>query len=232
MIWNADTLIEMGQHLLVALLAGGVIGLERTWNGRAAGFRTHVLVSVTSALLMLVTLYQGQWFGQGAGGVNTDPTRMAQGIMTGIGFLGAGVIMKDGLAVRGLTTAASIWISAALGILAGVGLYIAVLAGVALALIALAAFRIIEQVFPTRIYTQLEVVYELPASPASEEQVRQAFQGVGIGVSDMACAMDLCKAEQAYTITLITGRSRPDAQVIFKSLQQTGSIMRLRVLPA
>lgn len=223
----------MCQHLLVALLAGGAIGLERTWNGRAAGFRTHVLVSVTSALLMLVTLYQGQWFGPGnATGVTTDPTRMAQGIMTGIGFLGAGVIMKDGLAVRGLTTAASIWISSALGILAGVGLYGAVLAGVVLALVALAAFRAIENVFPTRQYTQLEVVYQMPWSPANEQALRQALSSAGAGVNDMGCAIDLTRQEETYTITLVSGRFRPDAQHILKVLQQTGTVMRLKLSAA
>ena len=79
---------------------------------------------------MLVTIYQGQWFsGVALETVRIDPTRMAQGVMTGIGFLGAGVIMKEGLSVRGLTTAASIWIIAAIGVLAGAGCYSAVIVG-------------------------------------------------------------------------------------------------------
>jgi len=77
---------------------------------------------MASSLLMLVTIYQVQWFsGVALETVRIDPTRMAQGVMTGIGFLGAGVIMKEGLSVRGLTTAASIWIIAAIGVLAGAG---------------------------------------------------------------------------------------------------------------
>lgn len=103
-------------HLVGALVAGGVIGLERSFHGRPAGFRTHALVCLASSLLMLVTLYQWKWLpGVSLDTVRTDPTRMAQGIMTGIGFLGAGVIFKEGLSVRGLTTAASIWITAAIG---------------------------------------------------------------------------------------------------------------------
>ena len=223
----------MCQHLLAALLAGGAIGLERTWNGRAAGFRTHILVSVTSALLMMVTLYQGQWFGHaGAGAVTTDPTRMAQGIMTGIGFLGAGVIMKDGLAVRGLTTAASIWISAALGILAGIGLYNVVLVGVTLALVALAAFRMVEQIFPTRNYTQLEAVYRLSIDLHGEQALRQNLKSAGTGVGNIDCAIDLTAQELTYTITLVSGRSRPDVQKIFKLLQQSGDIIRLKLTSA
>jgi putative Mg2+ transporter-C (MgtC) family protein len=104
-------------HLGTALLAGTLIGLERTFHGRPAGFRTHALVCLASSLLMLLTLYQEQWGGKlSHETVRLDPTRMAQGIMTGIGFLGAGVIFKEGLSVRGFTTAASIWITAAIGI--------------------------------------------------------------------------------------------------------------------
>jgi len=111
-------------HLVGALTAGGIIGLERSFHGRPAGFRTHTLVCLASSLLMLVTLYQSKWLpAMPIDTIRVDPTRMAQGIMTGIGFLGAGVIFKEGLSVRGLTTAASIWITAAIGILIGVGFY-------------------------------------------------------------------------------------------------------------
>ena len=79
-----------------ALLIGALIGFERSFHGRPAGFRTHALVSVASALLMLVTVYQTDWMtAVPLDAIRTDPTRMAQGIMTGIGFLGAGVIFKE-----------------------------------------------------------------------------------------------------------------------------------------
>ena len=125
MLMNNDSL-EMVWRLLAALTAGGIIGFERTCRGRAAGFRTHALVCVASTLLMLVTVYESHWFSQQASArVVIDPTRMAQGIMTGIGFLGTDVIVKEGLTVRGLTTAASIWITASIGILTGIGFYFA-----------------------------------------------------------------------------------------------------------
>ena len=93
---------EITLRLLIALACGGLVGLERSYHARPAGFRTHTLVCLASAVLMLVTVYEGQWFDyRGMGRVAIDPTRMAQGIMTGIGFLGAGVIMKEGLSVRG-----------------------------------------------------------------------------------------------------------------------------------
>ncbi len=131
----------------------GMIGFERTYHGRPARFRTHTLVCMASSLLMLVTIYQGKWFtGAMIETVRVDPTRMAQGIMTGIGFLGAGVIMKEGLSVRGLTTAASIWMTAAIGILAGIGFYSAVIIATILTLGTLSIFRWIESKMPTLIY--------------------------------------------------------------------------------
>src|SRR5215217_3145265 len=129
-------------RIAVALLIGGIIGFERTFHGRPAGFRTHSLVSVASALLMLVTVYQSDWMtATPLEAIRTDPTRMAQGIMTGIGFLGAGVIFREGLTVRGLTTSASIWITAAIGILVGIGFYIPALVGTIATILVLSAFR-------------------------------------------------------------------------------------------
>jgi putative Mg2+ transporter-C (MgtC) family protein len=125
MIDNFDgVFLDITIRLLASLFIGGLIGLERSYHGRPAGFRTHSLVCLSTSLLMLVTVYETRWFTTLAPGrVSLDPTRMAQGIMTGIGFLGAGTIIKDGLSVRGLTTAASIWITAAIGILIGIGFY-------------------------------------------------------------------------------------------------------------
>src|ERR1051325_5868244 len=126
--------VTIVSHLLVALVAGALIGYERSFQGRPAGFRTHALVGMASSLLMLLTVFQSSWVLASTDVVRIDPTRMAQGIMTGIGFLGAGVIVKEGASVRGLTTAASIWITAAIGILAGVGFYFPVVIATALPL--------------------------------------------------------------------------------------------------
>ena len=138
-------LVEILIRLVSALAVGALIGIQRTYRGRPAGFRTHALVSLASSMLMLVTVYESQWFqSSGASRVVIDPTRMAQGIMTGIGFLGAGVIMKDGLSVRGLTTAASIWITSAIGILFGIGFYVPAVMATVLTLSTLSIFRLIE----------------------------------------------------------------------------------------
>ena len=111
--------------MLGAVLAGGLIGLEREWRGRPAGLRTHILVALSACLLMLAALHQSHWaFGSiPSRNIMTDPTRMAHGVLTGIGFLCAGVIFRQGFSVHGLTTAASLWMTAALGLMFGAGLF-------------------------------------------------------------------------------------------------------------
>src|SRR5262245_59763438 len=151
--------LEMLLRLLAALAAGALIGYERSYHGRPAGFRTHAQVCVASSLLMLVTVYEAHWVKATADMVRLDPTRMAQGIMTGIGFLGAGVILHEGISVRGLTTAASIWITAAIGVLAGIGFYLPLVASVALTLVVLSFFRRIEARMPTQAYYHCDVRY-------------------------------------------------------------------------
>lgn len=103
-------------RLLTALALGACIGVERQWRQKSAGLRTNTLVSMGSAAFLLLSV--------SLTGNNGDPSRIAAQIVTGIGFLGAGVIMKDGLSVQGLNTAATIWCSAAVGALSGVGLFV------------------------------------------------------------------------------------------------------------
>lgn len=137
--------------LCSAWVTGSLIGLERSYHGRPAGFRTHALVCLASALLMLATVHQPQWLGGLSQDiVRTDPTRMAQGIMTGIGFIGAGVIFQEGLTVHGLTTAASIFITAALGVLFGIGYYEPAAIAAVLTLVVLGLFRVLERHIPTQ----------------------------------------------------------------------------------
>jgi putative Mg2+ transporter-C (MgtC) family protein len=113
-------------NLFGALLLGLIVGYERSYHGRAAGMRTYGLVCMASSALTVMVAYSGYWYGGHAGlPSNPDPTRVIQGIVTGIGFLGAGVILHDGFATRGLTTAASIWASSVIGVLMGVGFYLA-----------------------------------------------------------------------------------------------------------
>jgi len=180
------TLTAILKHMLAALVAGALVGTERSFHGRAAGFRTHALVCLASSMLMLLSLYQAQWFPAGAGdSVRLDPTRMAQGIMTGIGFLGAGVIFKEGLTVRGLTTAAAIWTTAAIGVLMGAGLFKAGIAATVITLGVLSAFRRIEMWFPTQHYAQHELRFARDAY-MPEREVRALLAEHGCAVTRVA----------------------------------------------
>ncbi len=182
---NAD-LVAIATHLSAALLAGGAIGLERSFHGRPAGFRTHALVCLASSLLMLVTLYYQTWLpGSATDTVRTDPTRMAQGIMTGIGFLGAGVIFKEGLSVRGLTTAASIWITAAIGILMGIGFYGPATLATVMTLAILGLFRWIEARVPSHFYAHHFVRFGRD-SVMPERELRDFLQSLGFTIANMS----------------------------------------------
>jgi len=131
-------------RLSLAAVLGGMIGFERELREREAGLRTHLLVSLGSALFTIVSAYGFRDFlTSGAVVVRTDPTRIAAQIVTGIGFLGAGAIIRQGFSVRGLTTAATLWVVAAVGLACGAGYYSAAALSTALVLLALYPLRII-----------------------------------------------------------------------------------------
>jgi putative Mg2+ transporter-C (MgtC) family protein len=132
-------------RLAVAGALSGAIGLERELRDRAAGLRTHMLVGLGAALFTLVSAYGWNDFEfSTASGVVFDPTRIAAQIVTGIGFLGAGAIIRQGITVRGLTTAATLWIVAAIGMAIGAGYYSAGLIATGLVLVGLGPFRWLE----------------------------------------------------------------------------------------
>jgi putative Mg2+ transporter-C (MgtC) family protein len=181
----SHALVEMLRHMIAALAAGAVIGTERSFHGRAAGFRTHALVGLASSILMILATSQSTWFPASGDAVRIDPTRMAQGIMTGIGFLGAGVIFKEGLTVRGLTTAASIWTTAAIGILMGVGLYLPGAVATVLALGILSVFRQIELRFPTHLYARSAIRFERGAV-LREAELRELLAAHGFKAANVS----------------------------------------------
>ncbi|MCC8364638.1 MgtC/SapB family protein [Lysobacter sp. A6] len=122
-VFQADVSIVL--TLLGALGLGMLVGYERSYHGRAAGMRTYGLVCMSSAALVVVVGFSSMWYGGMHAAFPADPTRIVQGVVTGIGFLCAGVIIKDGLSVRGLATAASIWAVSAVGVLFGAGFHAA-----------------------------------------------------------------------------------------------------------
>ena len=220
--------VEMIVGLLAALGAGALIGYERSFHGRPAGLRTHVLVCLASAVLMLVTVYEDQWV-KSQGESRLDPTRMAQGIMTGIGFLGAGVIVKEGLNVRGLTTAASIWITAAIGVLAGVGLYLPLVASVILTLAVLSVFRWIETRVPTQAYYNFDVKYENDGN-LGEEEMRGLIQRHKFSIANFSYRLDSEGRVLRHSMTLKT-TDRSAASRLAHTLKENPTVLEFRISP-
>ena len=123
-------------HIVVAALLGGAIGFEREYRSKEAGFRTHFLVGLGSALFMVLSLYGFDAF-TGIPGIQRDPSRIAAQVVSGIGFIGAGTIIFQKNVVKGLTTAAGLWVTSAIGMTAGIGMYGLACAATALVLLCL-----------------------------------------------------------------------------------------------
>jgi putative Mg2+ transporter-C (MgtC) family protein len=217
-------------HLVGALVAGGAIGMERSYHGRPAGFRTHALVCTASSLLMLLTLYQSAWFPGSAETVRIDPTRMAQGIMTGIGFLGAGVIFKEGITVRGLTTAASIWITSAIGVLMGSGLLRPAFAATLLTLGVLSGFRWIEARIPSHKYAHHRVRFAR-GDVMPEETLRDILSRHGFGTAALSYHVTDDGRWFEYRTTIHTNDERNFARLA-RSLQALEPVREFRISPA
>jgi putative Mg2+ transporter-C (MgtC) family protein len=224
-----DNLVMM-VRIAGALAIGAVIGLERSFHGRPAGFRTHALVCVASALLMLVTVYQNEWMTQVAiDAIRTDPTRMAQGIMTGIGFLGAGVIFKEGLIVRGLTTAASIWMTASIGILVGVGFWMPAIFGTIATLIVLSAFRIVEDKLPAEFYAHHHLRFKRDAV-MGEAELRKLVGSHGFSVANLSSR--LIEDGQLFEYRMvIRSRDKSSAQALSQHLLGLPQVIEFRISP-
>jgi putative Mg2+ transporter-C (MgtC) family protein len=223
-------LIVMLTRVFGALAIGAIIGAERSYHGRPAGFRTHALVCTASALLMLVTVYQSHWMTElTIEAIRTDPTRMAQGIMTGIGFLGAGVIFKEGLTVRGLTTAASIWMTASIGILVGIGFWFPALVGSVATLLILSAFRLIEARMPSEFYAHFHVRFRRDAVIA-EEKLRSIVGEPGFTISNMHSR--LIEGGKLFEYRMvIRSRNRADGQSLAQRLLALGEVVEFRISP-
>ncbi len=158
--------VDIALRLLVAALLCGAIGLERELRERAAGLRTHMLVGVGSALFTLVSAYAwGDFTFEGS--VTFDPTRIAAQIVAGIGFLGAGVIIRQGLSVRGVTTAAGLWVVAGIGMACGAGYFAAALIATAIVLLGLGPVRWLEGAPMVRGLRRQTVVFQVDVEPGA-----------------------------------------------------------------
>lgn len=167
--WRPDIVFPV----LGALGAGAAVGLEREFRGQPAGLRTHLLVCLASTFLMLMAAEQSVWAHLPDEVVRIDPVRMAHGILTGVGFLCGGVIFRTGITVHGLTTAASLWITSALGMLFGVGLYTLAITATLLVVLVLSALRLFDKVIPQQAVAHMAVRFSREGAPTSQAFTEQ-----------------------------------------------------------
>lgn len=192
---------EIALRLVTATVLAGLVGLDREHRRSAAGLRTHALVGMSSCLLMIVSAF-GFADILGTPGVGLDPSRIAAQIVTGIGFLGAGTIIAHGDSVRGLTTAASIWAVAALGIAVGGGMYRAAVLGTALALILLLVMRPIERKLDRRWRKQtISALYD--PQLVSPEVVMGALRNANLNVIGLSVEAQGESGKDQIEVTLL-----------------------------
>ena len=238
--WSPAELVTNGLillHLLGALAVGLLLGYERSYHGRAAGMRTYGLVCLASAALTVVNAYPAMWYGgtlfqggsQGAAGAG-DPTRVIQGIVTGIGFLGAGVIMREGLSIRGLSTAASIWATSAIGIIIGLGFYAVAIAAALLTILVMSLLRPLERLLPHRSVVHLTLVFPRDKAPPPDE-LRAQVARHGFEVVDWA--FHLANGSGQFECQLVLqGKGDLDPMTLVAALASTDALVEFKLSPS
>ncbi len=194
--------------ILLAAAAGGIIGLERECHGRPAGLRTHLLVAAGSCLMMIVSEAFFLKYGDlpGTGVVRLDPSRAAAQIITGIGFLGAGVIIKEGFIVRGLTTAASLWMVAGIGMAFGMGLVSGGVTGTVIALFSLLILKKLEPHINKDRYLHINIT--AATEPDLYPQLESIFKDRDLRISSIEVDHDLQDKQVQYRFVLTRHKRR------------------------
>lgn len=194
--------------LLLAGLAGAVIGLEREKHGRPAGLRTNLLVALGACIMMIVSeAFQLKYAGLDVNSaVRLDPGRTAAQIVTGIGFIGAGVIIKEGITVRGLTTAATLWLVAGAGMAIGMGLILPGIMATVLALLSLVFLKKLEPLIKKDRYLDLTV--SGANRPGLQDELEQLFAARGLLITDIRSHIDLQHGEITLEYILTQHRRR------------------------
>ena len=168
-------------RLVLSAILSGIVGFEREFHGRAAGFRTHILLCVGSTLIMLTSIHI---FDVYSARVPIDPARLAAGVVTGIGFMGAGTIMRYKASVRGLTTATSLWVVAGIGLAVGSGLYFGAIITTLIAVIALMFFSRLEHVMIRKNWYKT-IVIETKDGLEQLKKIREALSEYGSAINDL-----------------------------------------------
>ena len=211
-------------RLLASLLAGGLIGLERERRRQPAGLRTHILISVGSTLLMLLSIYMAQQF---ASMGDSDPGRIAAQVVSGIGFLGAGAIIKLGNNVKGLTTAASIWVSAGIGLAIGAGFFIPAYIAVLIILFTLFLLNIIEKrVFPPERTKVMSLFFD--GSSVDSKKIRKLLDLHGIKIQTIDVIQAIQK-EKVRVNLLIQLPSSINISQLYKEIRSLPDISKIKM---
>jgi putative Mg2+ transporter-C (MgtC) family protein len=197
--------------LLLGTLLGGIIGFERQTHGRAAGFRTQLLVCVSCVLIMIISESYYTRSALNPELTRIDPTRIAAGAMTGVGFLGAGVILKTGISIQGLTTAACIWIVSAIGLAVGAGQYLAAISGFAITFFSLWGLRVLEVRMPRLTYRYVKVTTD---DSGDEKTVTLPFEKRGFEIVKMDYAMAPSEKEKTFIFTVATKEAASIKEVV------------------
>jgi putative Mg2+ transporter-C (MgtC) family protein len=217
---------EIALRLACAMLVGSLIGLEREFTHRPAGLRTHILVALGACVVsilgeMLFNHYH-------ALGASPDPARLSAQVITGVGFLGAGTIMKEGASVKGLTTAASVWAVACLGIAAGFGAYGLTLLGMVLTIITLTIFEALQRKLIRHHSSEDHFVVEAQDVTAALEVINEAAKGPKVTIFDL----NVQRMEAGYRITFrawyVGRKSRKLRMEFFQKLVTAESIETVR----
>lgn len=231
-LWRSFLSEDIGLPMITSLITGVLIGYEREVRGKAAGLRTHALVCLASTLVMLAAARQAEWFVELLPDttVVTDPTRMAHGVLTGIGFLCAGVIFREGLSVRGLTTAASLWATAAIGLLYGVGMYWLAVSGALLTLAVLSLLQLFEFLMPQRQEAQLMVVAD-GGTRFTAATLRRMLGSRGLSAS--AVGQKMTSADRRLELVVRTRFAEPEqADELVQALGEAPGVIGFYLAPA
>ena len=232
--WSGSALstnIIIFLNILGALLLGLVVGYERSYHGRAAGMRTYGLVCMASAALTVIAGYPDHWFGGYTGVLaGADPTRIIQGIVTGVGFLCAGVIMKEGFNISGLTTSASIWAASAIGVLIGVGFYASAILLALLSAICMIGVSRIEQWLPARHAVAITLQFRPDFVPDETELRKLALErGYVIATGSISISYVDGAIEWRFVAVALDRKSGAPIAELARELSQRRSVERFHL---
>ncbi|NIQ01561.1 MAG: MgtC/SapB family protein [Nitrospinaceae bacterium] len=209
--WLIDSSILF--RLVLAILLGGVVGLEREMHGRPAGFRTHIVVCLGATMMIVGSeFYQAQI----NPGTVFDPNRMAAGIITGIGFLGAGAIMREENVVRGLTTAGCVWFVAGLGIVIGKGLLALALWSTLLVFVMLVFFRYVETWMAVEMFAEITVQMALDNFETIKNQCAEIMRQKDFRVEEKSYRVDNQSSEIEVKYTLIHQKGKDQEDLLLQ----------------